>query len=196
MANVLSPHTSTRLLQRLPELGSEDAPAFLACLMRDPLFLRMHILPLLALRIRGHEPQIVATFGTREASTCMHVFVWPVGATTPIHDHTSWGAYHCVSGSLLEERYTRLDDGAQPGTAHLRRQWRRKWSRADGSSLVGAYVDGIHRVANPDQRLAISVHLYGPRLGAFDGRDYDPRHDFVCDRLEPDDMVLRPALSS
>lgn len=190
MDNLLSLSPSTQLLQRLPELGIEDAPAFLAHLTRDPVFVEMQLLPLLTLRIRGPEPQIVATFGSREASTCMHIFVWPVGATTPIHDHTSWGAYHCVSGSLLEERYLRLDDGAQPNTAHLRGWWRRRWSRADGASLVGAYAAGIHRVANPGHRPAISVHLYGPRMGVFDGRDYDPRRDFVCDRLEHDATLL------
>ncbi len=26
--------------------------------------------------------------------------------------------------------------------------------------------------------------MYGPRMGTFDGRDYDPRRDFVCDRIE------------
>jgi hypothetical protein len=26
--------------------------------------------------------------------------------------------------------------------------------------------------------------MYGPRSGVFDGRDYDPKRDFVCDRLE------------
>jgi hypothetical protein len=28
------------------------------------------------------------------------------------------------------------------------------------------------------------VHLYGPRTGEVDGRDYDTFRDYVCDRLE------------
>jgi hypothetical protein len=28
------------------------------------------------------------------------------------------------------------------------------------------------------------VHLYGPRMGEVDGRDYDLSCDYVCDRLE------------
>jgi len=28
------------------------------------------------------------------------------------------------------------------------------------------------------------VHLYGPRLGKVDGRDFDPTCDYVCDRRE------------
>ena len=46
-----------------------------------------------------------------------------------------------------------------------------------------AYGDGgIHRVSNPGEGAAISVHLYGPRMGEVDGRDYDPSRDYVCDR--------------
>jgi hypothetical protein len=32
--------------------------------------------------------------------------------------------------------------------------------------------------------MAVSVHLYGPRLGRLDGRDYDPSRNYVCDRTE------------
>jgi hypothetical protein len=180
-----------QLWRQLPELGFDDAALFLSALARDPAFLGAQILPLLLRVPSAPEPYIGATFGAREATNCLQVFVWPAGATTAIHDHTSWGAYHCVVGALVEERYQRLDDGAQPSHAHLRRLWRRTWRRADGASLVGAYEQGIHRVANPSPQPALSLHLYGPRVGSFDGRDYDPRHDTVCDRLEQDDV---PAL--
>jgi hypothetical protein len=45
------------------------------------------------------------------------------------------------------------------------------------------YDEGIHRVGNPGAKTAISVHLYGPRLGEVDGRDYEPSRDYVCDRV-------------
>jgi hypothetical protein len=41
---------------------------------------------------------------------------------------------------------------------------------------------GIHRVSNPGERVAISLHLYGPRLREADGRDYDPAQTYVCER--------------
>src|SRR5438477_13131851 len=67
--------------------------------------------------------------------------------------------------------------------------------RADGASTVRPYAGGIHRIANAGTRPAISVHLYGPRMGLFDGRDYDPSRDFVCDRLELEDLApLTPML--
>jgi hypothetical protein len=34
--------------------------------------------------------------------------------------------------------------------------------------------------------VAVSLHMYGPRVGSVDGRDYDLSRDFVCDRIEDD----------
>jgi hypothetical protein len=89
-----------------------------------------------------------------------------------------------LTGSLLEDRYERLDDGAQPNRAHLSSRWRRVLHRADGPSTVAPYEGGIHRVVNPGGRPAISVHLYGARVDSLDDRDYDPSRDYVCDRFE------------
>jgi hypothetical protein len=75
----------------------------------------------------------------------------------------------------------------------LRRRWRRTWDRHDGASTVGPYEAGIHRIANPGRQPSVSVHIYGPRTGVLDGRDYDPTRDFVCDRVEPDIVVAGQA---
>jgi len=83
---------------------------------------------------------------------------------------------------VLEERYERLDNGSMPDHARLKKLWRLDWSREDGISTVLPYEGGIHRVGNPSEEPAVSVHLYGPRLGEIDGRDYDPSQDHVCNR--------------
>jgi predicted metal-dependent enzyme (double-stranded beta helix superfamily) len=183
-----------RLFRQLPELEFDQSSAFLARLARDSGFMATHILSSLPRASFGAEPVITATYGLREASPCLQVFVWPAGASTPIHDHTSWGAYHCVVGTLHEERYERLDNGAQPSTARLRKIWQRALRNEEGASTVGAYEAGIHRISNLSGRTAISVHVYGPRQGVFDGRDYDPKREFVCDRLEADDIQLDPTM--
>ncbi|HEU5098769.1 MAG TPA: cysteine dioxygenase family protein [Roseiflexaceae bacterium] len=181
-----------RLYRRLPELEFNESSTFLRQLVNDPGFIVTQILPALSRAQSGSEPTIAATYGVRESSPCLQIFVWPAGAATPIHDHTSWGAYHCVVGTLEEERYERLDDGAQPSTAHLRKLWQRALRNQDGASTVGAYAAGIHRISNTSGRAAVSVHLYGPRVGVFDGRDYDPQREFVCDRLEADEVRAQP----
>jgi len=68
--------------------------------------------------------------------------------------------------------------------ARLREAWRLPWSPRDGASTVLPGKGGIHRVGNPHEEVAVSVHLYGPRTGEVDGRDYDPSRDYVCDRLD------------
>jgi predicted metal-dependent enzyme (double-stranded beta helix superfamily) len=165
-------------------LALREAGQLLGALVNEPTFLKTQILPLLGRVAPARDPHIARTYLSPAGGCSLQVFVWAPGASTPIHDHTSWGAYYTVVGSLHEERYERLDDGAQPNRAHLRSSWRRAWRRADGASTVAPYEGGIHRVANPGSRPAISVHLYGPRLGALDGRDYDPSRDYVCDRFE------------
>jgi len=90
----------------------------------------------------------------------------------------------CVVGSVLEERYERLDDGSQLEYAHLKKAWQLSWSREEGASTVPPHDEGIHRVGNLGGETVIAVHLYGPNIGVFDGRDYDASRDYVCDRWE------------
>jgi hypothetical protein len=86
-------------------------------------------------------------------------------------------------GSVFEERYDRLDDGSRLNHARLKKVWQLMWSREDGASTVLPYEGGIHRMGNPGEGTAISVHLYGPQMGEVDGRDYDLSRNYVCDRV-------------
>jgi predicted metal-dependent enzyme (double-stranded beta helix superfamily) len=178
--------TKLEKLSNLPtEVALQKATPFLAHLVRDPTFLDTHVLPLLE-EARGAEDWYVAhSYDAQDGSYSLQVFVWPPGTRTQIHDHTSWGAYCCVVGSVLEERYERLDDGSRLNHARLKKVWELSWSPEDGASTVLPYDEGIHRVGNLGSKTAISVHLYGPRIGELDGRDYDTSRDYVCDRAEP-----------
>jgi hypothetical protein len=171
-------------ISELPtELAVRRAAVYLARLVEDPTFFEVEIRPLL----EGTEGRGTDWYGAgkhegNDRSFSLQVFVWPPGTRTRIHDHSCWGVYCCAVGSVLEERYERLDDGSRLEHARLRKVWALMWSKEDGPSSVLPHDRGIHRVGNPGARTAISVHLYGPRLGALDGRDYDPSRDYVCDR--------------
>jgi hypothetical protein len=175
-------------LERLSDLPAEAAlqraASFLAYLARDPGFLEPHVLPLLLEARRAEDWYVARRFDGPDGSYSLQIFVWPARTRTQIHDHTSWGAYCCVAGSVLEERYERLDDGSRLNHASLKKAWQLSWSRGDGVSTVLPHDEGIHRVGNLGGETAISVHLYGPKIGAFDGRDYDTSRDYVCDRWE------------
>ena len=187
MQTIFSPRSawSCEFPRRMESIEHDEAAALVERIARDASFLHQ-FRPLVERAPRnGAEPIILATCLAAGASgAALHLFYWPVGASTSIHDHTSWGVYQCVGGALVEDRYQRLDGGEQPETARLRKRWRRRWNDWDGASTVGAYADGIHRIANHSRRPSLSLHMYGPRMGTLDGRDYDPRRDFVCDRIE------------
>ena len=179
----------TNDLQKLSELPTElalqQASPFLAHLVKDPTFLQAEIRPLLKeARTTEGDWYVAKRYEGEAHSYSLQIFVWPPSTETKIHDHSSWGVYCCAVGSVLEERYERLDEGSRLDHAHLKKIWQLMWSREDGVSSVLPGDGGIHRIGNPGDSVAISVHLYGPRIGEVDGRDYDPSCDYVCDRRE------------
>ena len=188
-ASTLTSPVDTNQLQRLSELPTEpaleQAAPFLVQLVEDSGFFEGRIRPLLEeARDAAGDWYVAHSFGGEEHTYSLQVFVWPPGTETKIHDHSSWGVYCCAVGSIFEERYERLDDGSRLDHARLRMTRQRMWSTDEGASSVLPHDGGIHRVGNPGNEVAISVHLYGPRLGEVDGRDYDPSCDYVCDRRE------------
>lgn len=94
-------------------------------------------------------------------------FVWGPGQKTPIHDHTAWGLVGMLRGAETECRYRKTGSTLVPG---------------DESRLVPGMVarlsprDGdIHRVANAfDDRVSISIHVYGANIGKVSRNVFDP----------------------
>ena len=136
----------------------------------------------------SNQPYVALSCTESDPSYALQLFVWPAHSTTQIHDHSCWGAFCAVTGALREDRFERLDDGVRPNYAHIRTSWQRMWQHEDGVSTLLPYAGGIHRVSNPSHRPILSMHLYGPPA-EIDGRDYDPRRDYVCDRFADDALV-------
>ena len=178
----------TNELRRISELPTETAlqraAPFLARLVKDPDFVEAQILPLIEESECSEDWYVGRRYDGEDGAYSLKIFCWPAGTGTQIHDHSSWGAYCCAVGTVLEERYERLDDGSRADYARLKKIWQLRWSPGDGASTVLPGDGGIHRVGNPVESPAISVHLYGPRMEEVDGRDYDPSHHYVCDRRE------------
>jgi predicted metal-dependent enzyme (double-stranded beta helix superfamily) len=186
MTTTLTPDTNElREIATLPtESALPRAARFLADLVKDAGFVQGEILPLLKKAKYVRDWYVARQYDGEDGSYSLKIFVWPAGTGTRIHDHSSWGAYACALGSVLEERYDRTDDGSVAEHARLSKAWQLHWSPEDGASTVLPGDGGIHRVGNPGTTPAVSVHLYGPRTEEIDGRDYDPSRDYVCDRTE------------
>src|SRR5439155_10365794 len=128
-ADTIAPDSSRHRSARWRSVNSDEAAPLLAALIRS-IDLLDH-LPC----IEGPAPTHIPLDDDTEGIN-LQLFLWPAGAWTPIHDHTSWGVYVCVAGSLLEDRYVRLDDNAQPHRAKLRRDWRAIWRPGQQSQLL------------------------------------------------------------
>jgi predicted metal-dependent enzyme (double-stranded beta helix superfamily) len=95
--------------------------------------------------------------------------VWPPGRITRVHDHVTWCAVGVIQGTEHEELFT-LDEGGEflvPAGRNL---------NTTGTVSGFAPPGDIHRVGNPGDHTAISVHVYGTdlsRIGSSARRYYD-----------------------
>ncbi len=87
-------------------------------------------------------------------------FVWGPGQATPVHDHTVWGLVGMLRGAEECEAFIRDAGGS------LSSQGRRRLQPGDVDAVSPAIGD-IHRVRNAyDDRVSISIHVYGADIGA------------------------------
>ncbi|SOY68629.1 putative Cysteine dioxygenase type I [Cupriavidus taiwanensis] len=88
-------------------------------------------------------------------------FVWGPGQRTPIHDHTVWGLIGMLRGAEDAQPFA-LDTAGRPlasgpGVRLLPGQ----------VEAVSPAVGDIHRVNNAyDDRVSVSIHVYGANIGA------------------------------
>lgn len=88
-------------------------------------------------------------------------FVWGPGQRTPIHDHTVWGLIGMLRGAEFAQPYAIGADGAPRPEGHAVRL------EPGQVEAVSPTVGDIHRVHNAfDDRISISIHVYGANIGA------------------------------
>ena len=92
-------------------------------------------------------------------------FVWGPGQKTPVHDHMVWGMVGVMRGAELCRRF-------KPGTPMAASEQQRL--EAGGVDLLSPTEGDIHEVANAfDDRVSISIHVYGGNIGAVQRHVFD-----------------------
>jgi predicted metal-dependent enzyme (double-stranded beta helix superfamily) len=96
-------------------------------------------------------------------------FVWGPGQRTPVHDHRTWGLVGILRGAELSVPYDRAPDGAfKAGEPE----------RLDPGRVVAVSptLGDVHAIANAyDDRVSISIHVYGANIGAVRRAVFDPK---------------------
>ncbi len=87
-------------------------------------------------------------------------FVWGPGQATPVHDHTVWGLIGMLRGVEESQGYAERDGRMAPRGGPVR--------LVPGDvEAVSPAVGDVHRVRNLfDDRVSISIHVYGANIGA------------------------------
>lgn len=95
-------------------------------------------------------------------------FVWGPGQQTPIHDHTVWGVIGMLRGAELAQGYRQSAQGmvAEGEPERL---------NPGDVTAVSPRVGDIHRVSNAfDDRVSISIHVYGTNIGRQSRHTFNP----------------------
>ncbi len=94
-------------------------------------------------------------------------FVWGPGQKTPVHDHTVWGVIGMLRGAEQDQSYE-WKDGL------LRAVGEAKTLQPGDVACVSPTIGDIHQVSNVyDDRVSISIHLYGGNIGRINRSVFD-----------------------
>jgi len=94
-------------------------------------------------------------------------FVWGPGQKTPVHDHTVWGVIGMLRGAECDQPYRLTDKGMEPSGPE-------KTLSPGQVDCVSPTIGDIHRVRNAyDDRVSVSIHLYGGNIGRIHRSVYD-----------------------
>jgi len=91
--------------------------------------------------------------------------VWAPEASTPVHDHGTWGIAGVAEGSLRVTDYERIDNGTIAGKAILHEVGISTAGVGDSTRLLSP-DDDIHKVENASDGVTISIHTYGMKIDA------------------------------
>ena len=98
---------------------------------------------------------------------------WLPNRGTPPHNHKTWAVVVGMEGEEQETSYDRLDDGATPGFADLRRGGEQVMTAGD---IARCYPEHIHRVWNVGKNVSMSLHTYGRHINYTGRSEFDVEH--------------------
>jgi predicted metal-dependent enzyme (double-stranded beta helix superfamily) len=99
-------------------------------------------------------------------------FVWGPGQSSPVHDHLVWGVVGVWKGTIEEARF-RPKQKETDGATIVLEQVETVTAHAGDVSHVYPPSRDIHRVSNPFDSTAITLHVYGADIGSLERNVYD-----------------------
>lgn len=99
-------------------------------------------------------------------------FVWGPGQKTPVHNHRTWGLVGILCGAELSTDYTEQNGRLVPGPVERLEPGR--------VVAVSPRLGDVHQISNGfDDRVSISIHVYGGNIGRIEREIFLPESGAV-----------------
>lgn len=101
----------------------------------------------------------------------VQVFVWEGGASTPVHDHHTWGIMGIYRNMLKVTEYE-LTPFDRPGQYDISETDSFNASAGNVCSVIPPYNE-IHQISNPTGNVSVSIHVYGKEIDEYNIYDLE-----------------------
>ena len=118
--------------------------------------------------------------------------IYEPGEYTIIHDHSSWGVFGTVNGSLEVIKYRRMDDGSREHHAKLA-EISRKLLYPTETEFTLPLDNGIHNIGNPSSQLILTSSVYGKPLRRLFINAFDIKSERIIPIYPPKNKKKRQA---
>lgn len=142
----------------------------LARLVLDEAFLQS--------QYQSMDPNDIVLYRSPNRSFSVRAFIWEPGVRYPIHDHGSWGIVGAYFNQIKEFKYIRLDDGSREGFAQVQAVNEAVLNPGE-TTYVLPLNEGIHRMETVNDRVAITIHVYGSPVRKGFIQHFDVHHQTV-----------------
>jgi Predicted metal-dependent enzyme of the double-stranded beta helix superfamily len=109
------------------------------------------------------DPNDIQLYHSPDKAFSVSAYIWEPEVPYPIHDHGAWG----IAGSLLnpfkEIRYEVTESENESSYAELRKT-SQTIIHPGQTTFVPPLNPGIHQMQSINQKLCITIHVYGPRV--------------------------------
>lgn len=90
-------------------------------------------------------------------------YIWESGVPYPVHDHGAWGIVGSLFNSFKEIKYEVTESEDQSTYTELRKTYESIILPGQTTHVLPLNL-GIHQMQVLDQKISVTIHVYGPRV--------------------------------
>lgn len=109
------------------------------------------------------DPNDIQLYHSPDKAFSVSAYIWEPEVPYPIHDHGAWGIVGSLLNPFKEIQYEVTESGNESTYAKLRKT-RESIILPGLTSFVLPLNQGIHQMLSINQKISITIHIYGPRV--------------------------------